>query len=468
MFSYLQIYDPRERTIVGLADAGLRLLRAASRIVPGRRATVPPRRILLLRLERIGDLLMSAPAIQAVRSYAPQAEIDLVVGSWNAPLARLIPGIDRVEPLDAPWLARGAAGSSPRALLARAWRWRARRYDLAINFEGDIRSHALMALSGAPVRAGFDMAGGGPLLTIPVDHRPTEHTTANAWRIVQAAFGLPPGAAGAAATADANAQPSRGTSTSRQTNASERSADAKRSGAGTDEEAASAFPDFRLALPDDVRAQAADMLRGRGLIIGLHASGGRAIKQWPARRFGEVAARLLADHGDATLLLTGAPGDRPMVDDVLAVLRETLGAAAVDARVLDLTGEVELPLLAALLQRCVVFITGDTGPMHLAAAVGTPIAAVFGPSMPVRYAPISTEHRIVRIDLPCAPCNQIRLPPARCQGHTPDCLEGVTVDMVHRAAADLLARRGADERGMPAVSTPVPAPVSAQGRPVAP
>lgn len=430
MFSYLQIYDPRERTLVGLADAGLRLLRAASRIVPGRRAAVPPRRILLLRLERIGDLLMSAPAIQAVRRYAPQAEIDLVVGSWNAPLARLIPGIDRVELLDAPWLARGAAGSSPRALLARAWRWRARRYDLAINFEGDIRSHALMALSGAPVRAGFDMAGGGPLLTIPVDHRPTEHTTANAWRIVQAAFGLPPAAA--PATADAG------------------------------------ISNFRLALPDDVRAQAAEMLRGRGLIIGLHASGGRAIKQWPARRFGEVAARLLADHADATLLLTGAPGDRPMVDDVLAVLRETLGAAAVDARVLDLTGEVELPLLAALLQRCVVFITGDTGPMHLAAAVGTPIAAVFGPSMPVRYAPISTEHRIVRIDLPCAPCNQIRLPPARCQGHTPDCLEGVTVDMVHRAAADLLARRGADERGMPAVSTPMPAPVSAQGRPVAP
>lgn len=429
MFSYLQIYDPRERTIVGLADAGLRLLRAAARIVPGRRAATPPRRILLLRLERIGDLLMSAPAIQAVRRYAPQAEIDLVVGSWNAPLARLIPGIDRVEPLDAPWLARGAAGSSPRALLARAWRWRARRYDLAINFEGDIRSHALMALSGAPVRAGFDMAGGGPLLTIPVEHRPTEHTTANAWRIVQAAFSLAPAAALAATDA--------------------------------------ALPDFRLALPDDVRAQAAEMLRGRGPIIGLHASGGRAIKQWPARRFGDVAARLLADHPDATLLLTGAPGDRPMVDDVLAMLRETLGAAAVEARVLDLTGEVELPLLAALLQRCAVFVTGDTGPMHLAAAVGTPIAAVFGPSMPVRYAPISTEHRIVRIDLPCAPCNQIRLPPARCQGHTPDCLEGVTVDMVHRAAADLLARR-ADERAAPAVSAPVPATVPGQERPVAP
>jgi ADP-heptose:LPS heptosyltransferase len=81
--------------------------------------------------------------------------------------------------------------------------------------------------------------------------------------------------------------------------------------------------------------------------------------------------------------------------------------------------------------------------MHLAAAVGAPVVAVFGPSMPWRYGPISTAHRIVRVDLPCAPCNMIRKPPERCVGHTPDCLVGVTVDAVVEAARSLLAETAA-------------------------
>ncbi len=116
--------------------------------------------------------------------------------------------------------------------------------------------------------------------------------------------------------------------------------------------------------------------------------------------------------------------------------------------VLDLAGEADqhLPLLAAILERCRLLITGDTGPMHLAAFVGTPIVAIFGPSDPIRYAPLASPHRVVQIDLPCAPCNRIRLPPARCQGHTPDCLEGVTADAVYAAARDLIAETA---RGLP-------------------
>ena len=198
MFRHLQIYDPRERVLVGLADAGLTVAAAVARLAPGRRRAAAraaraaradgrqwPRRILLLRLERIGDLLMSAPAIAAVRQFAPDAEIDLVVGSWNTSIARLIPGIDRVETLDASWLSRGSGGGGMRALMAQARGWRARGYDLAINFEGDIRSHLLVALSGATERAGFTMAGGGPLLTRRFEFDPRQHTTANALRLVR-------------------------------------------------------------------------------------------------------------------------------------------------------------------------------------------------------------------------------------------------------------------------------------------
>jgi ADP-heptose:LPS heptosyltransferase len=90
-----------------------------------------------------------------------------------------------------------------------------------------------------------------------------------------------------------------------------------------------------------------------------------------------------------------------------------------------------------------VFITGDTGPMHLASALGTPVVAIFGPSDPIRYATRGDFDRVVRIDLPCSPCNRIRRPPSRCVGHTPDCLTGVSSGAVIEAALSLLGKTAA-------------------------
>ena len=108
----LQIYDPRERRIVAAADGvlaiGAAVARLWARLWPRRAPASPPRRILLLRLERIGDLLMSAAAIESVRARAPEAAIDLVVGSWNRSIAERLHGIDRVETLDAPRPGPGA------------------------------------------------------------------------------------------------------------------------------------------------------------------------------------------------------------------------------------------------------------------------------------------------------------------------------------------------------------------------
>ena len=312
-----------------------------------------------------------------------------MVGSWNEEVARLLPRIDRVEVVDAPWLSRGSGGASLRTLAARAWSWRDRGYDLAINFEGDIRSHALMALSGAPVRVGFDMAGGGPLLTRRVAFRPDRHSSVNAAALVAAALG------------------------------------------GTFPDTA---PPFTLELPPAARERARALVGNHDVLVALHPSGGRAIKQWDLDRFAEAGSRIARERG-AALVLTGSPGDRAITAQVRARLPG-------DVPVIDLTGEASLVTLGAVLARCALLVTGDTGPMHLAAACGTPVVAIFGPSLPARYAPVTTAHRVVRIDLPCAPCNRIRNPPARCQGHTPDCLAGVEVAMVVEAARDLLRTEG--------------------------
>ena len=378
----LHIYDRRERALVGAADRLLSVAAVVARRLRARRQPLSPARILLVRLERIGDLLMTLPAIADVRALAPEAHIDLVVGSWNRELAERIGVVNRVLVLDAAWLAREGGGLGLPALLKSARQWRSEAYDLAINFEPDVRSNLLLAASGAAWTAGYASGGGGPLLDAAFDYDTTAHTTGNARRLVRNVFG--------------------------------RTA------------VAPSFP--LLSVP--IRASVRDVRSApRGPLVGVHVSSGRAIKQWPPARFAEVARRLV-DRTHATIVLTGSGADRPLVDDVKRMLPE--------GHVIDVAGDVTLPSLSAILQELDLFITGDTGPMHLATTVGTPIVAVFGPSDPARYAPSGPHDRVVRVDLPCAPCNRIRLPPARCIGHTPDCLALVTTDAVFEAAVAVM------------------------------
>jgi len=145
---------------------------------------------------------------------------------------------------------------------------------------------------------------------------------------------------------------------------------------------------------------------------------------------GGVNVDPLADTRGAVIVATGGPGDRALVSGLQTALAPRL--------VIDASAAEGLLVSAALLARLDVLVTGDTGPMHLASAVGTPVVAVFGPSDPARYATSGPFDRVVRVDLPCSPCNRIRRPPERCVGHTPDCLAGITSDAVFAAATSVL------------------------------
>jgi ADP-heptose:LPS heptosyltransferase len=390
VFDYLQIYDPRERIFVGAADSLLKGYGALSRLLSARRGVGPPAQVLLLRLERIGDLLMTLGAIESVRHRLPHASIHLVVGTWNASLVPLIPGIDSFETLDLPWLVRGAPGASHAQLLARARRWRARRFDLALNFEPDIRSNLLLAMSGAARRVGFLSGGGAAFLTDALVYAPRAHTADNAQRLVEAAIPDSPAAASEAGA--------------------------------------------RLAVPDEAKREAMTLLGhpdAGAFFIGVHASGGRTIKQWHMERLADVAARLARDFS-GTVVLTGTRQDTPLVERLVSLL-------PIDIPRIDLAGSMSLPVFAGLLERLNLFVTADTGPMHLAAAVRTPTVALFGPSDPARYGPLSDRARVVAADLWCRPCNRVRRPPERCTGGVPECLNGIEVDMVYRAAAEVLS-----------------------------
>lgn len=384
--------------MVGLADSLLSTGRTVCRVLPRTSQESVPKRILLVRLERLGDLLMTMGAIRAVRGLAREAEIHLVVGSWNEPIARLVGGIDQIQILDVPWMVRDGAGSGLAALFRTVRYWRSRSYDLAIVFEGDIRTNLLAALSGAVRRVGFGMAGGGPVLTDVVEHDGGAHTAVNALRLVERAFDQPIGSLGAWF------QP----------------------------------PWPTLTLSGEAMGQAERFLADtRPPLIGIHASGGRAIKQWDPSRFAAVAERLALAHG-ATIVMTGTTADRSIVDDVKREIDPGVP-------VIDVAGQTDVLTLAAVLAHLSVFVTADTGPMHLAAAVGAPVVAIFGPSDSERYAPLCTRRRIVRVELPCSPCNCIRRPPARCVGHLPDCLADIDAARVTAAVEELLLDTGRGE-----------------------
>jgi len=396
--SRLQIANPIERALVTAADAALGVATA-----PGRWFARPPSgrraRLLVFRFERTGDLIMARPALAALRALAPDAHIELAVGGWNRDIAEWVAQVDRVTVLDLPWLARGRRGSTMADVRATLVRWRRENFDAGINLEGDIRSNLLLWATRIPERYGFAMAGGGPVLTGSVDYDPTAHVAANCVRLVEHAFGAPAGS--------------------------------------------TPFTAPPLALPADARADADAALRdvASGPLVGVHPCGGRAVKQWDlgamALAAGQVATRL-----GATIIVTGGPGEEPLANELCRRLPSGQAVA-------NLAPRLNLAALAGVLARCDVFISPDTGPMHLAAAVGTPTVGIFGPSDPRRWGPLGPHTRVVRVSIWCSPCNRIRNPPARCRGHVPDCLTAVTSDLVVATALDVAdeARRHRREHG---------------------
>src|SRR6185436_16626537 len=273
--------------------------------------------------------------------------------------------------------------------------------DLALDLQGDVRAVWLMALTGARERVGYANTGGARLLTrvVPLDE--TISWIDQNSRAVAAAAG--PAAIGAGARVDLL-----------------RAAD-------------------RLRAREILAAAGAD---GARPLVGLHASGGRPVKQWAAGRWREVGARLQREFG-AGIVLTGTAADRPLAQEI---------ARGLGGAVHDLTGRLSLVDSLAVIGALDLFLSSDTGPMHMAAAVDAPSVSVFGPSDPRRYfsggtGGPETRHVVVQPDLWCAPCNLIRRPPQECLGPDgPECLRLVTVDAVHAAAVRLLLAGGFPRR----------------------
>lgn len=388
-----RVYDPLERAALALLDLPGRALAPLLRGDPP--AAGPIREVLVLRLDRIGDVVMCLPALAALRAALPGARIRLAVGRWSEPLARLLP-VDELLVWSAPWVGRAQEGADALPRLLRAARALASApIDLALDLQGDVRASLLMWLSGARERVGYANTGGAYLLTRVVELDETVPWVEQNRRAVSVALGV-----------DVPAVP------------------ADLLGPAGRERAASLLRE--LGLP------------GRHPLVGIHPSGGRLVKQWPVSRWAEVGNRLQREFG-AALVLTGGSGDRALAAELARGLADPP---------IDTTGRLPVPESLALLSTFDLFLSPDTGPMHMACAVGTPSVSVFGPSDPVRYfsggsGRSGERHVVVRPDLWCSPCNLIRKPPAECaRDEAPECLRLLSPEQVFAEAARVLREQG--------------------------
>jgi heptosyltransferase-2 len=320
----------------------------------------------------IGDAVMATPALMAIRRAFPAARLTVVASPLVAELFTFHPGCDQVTVFDKLGRHRGFLG-----FLRFCRELRRERYNFAILLQNAIEAAAMAVFAGIPRRAGYCTEGRGLLLNqgIPaVDKKHGLHHVDYYLRMLRQ-LGLP--------------------------------ADDRR---------------LRLALTDAEESRAAELLgSGTWVAINPGASYGTA-KRWLPERFATVADGLAAEYG-VSVVLTGGSGEDEIGADI---------ARSMQSPALNLIGRTSVRELMAVLARCRLVVTNDSGPMHIAAAFGVPIVAVFGPTDHATTSPASDNCRIVRSPVDCAPCMLSKCP----IDHR--CMERVTADDVLGAARELL------------------------------
>ena len=336
------------------------------------------RKILVRGTNWVGDALMTLPALAAVRRNFPSAEIHVLAKPWVGPIYGEHPAVDRVVALNRDAEHRGLMG-----LWRLAGELKRENYDLAVLFQNAFQAALIAFMAGIPQRLGYNTDARGILLNRAIRMRPEDkqvHETEYYLRILERA-GL---------------------------------------------EAPYAPPIFQPS--EQALRTARNTLEGLRLIgsfllgIAPGAAFGTA-KQWPAERFAQAADAVLSKTG-GTAILFGSPKEAEVTARVKAVMTRPA---------VDLAGQTDLAAAAALIQRCQIFLTNDSGLMHLAAAVDVPLVAIFGSTNPVTTSPVSQKARLIRHEVDCSPC----LKP-HCDKATHQCMDLVTADEVARAALDLL------------------------------
>ena len=339
-----------------------------------------PDNILIVKLSAIGDVIHTLPALNAIRRHYPRARITWLVEEAAAGVVAGHPALDRILVSRRKhwlWGLMGPArGRHVHEIMDFFKALRDTRYDMVIDFQASMKGGLLIALTRGRRKIGF---GRGLehqehsylFLNEKVPAVDMEIHALTRGLILLEKAGIPV----------------------------ERIA-------------------YRLPVSDRDRIDIRQMLAAAGIDRGARLVAINPVAQWETKLWDNAKfaglADLLIERYDVTVVFSGGQADRPTVDAIVAAMRHTA---------LNFAGRTSLMGLAALYERAVCLVSTDTGPMHLGAAVGIPVVALFGPTAPWRTGPFGKGHRVVRADCRCAPCFK-----RHCG--TTHCMTGISVEKV--------------------------------------
>ncbi|MBI5594530.1 MAG: lipopolysaccharide heptosyltransferase II [Elusimicrobia bacterium] len=346
------------------------------------RPAAQPSRVLIMQTSFLGDALLTVPLARRVKEVMPGARLSVLTRPDTAAVFKGCSAVDEVLLDDKHGAHRGLRG-----LLAAGRALRAGGFDLALVPHRSLRTALVAWLSGIPRRIGFAASSGAPLF---------HETVAFPWGAPEAERNLAlllPLAPGI------KAEPG---------------------------------DSLYLAKDGGVPEALKERLRSAGVadadvLVGIHPGSVWPTKRWLPERFAALAGRLSREAG-AKVILLGGPGDKALSAGV---------AAGAGVPVLDWTGQTTLPELIALTARLNLLVTNDSGPMHVAAAHGVPVLALFGPTTKeLGFFPYGQGHRVLEADLNCRPCG-LHGSRACPEGHFL-CMRLITVEAAFQAARELL------------------------------
>lgn len=347
------------------------------------------RRVLLVRLSALGDIVHALPAFRRVREALPDAHVAWLIEDTFAPMLEGIEGLDeRILVPRRRARRENELGAKWRAYAAVMRHVRTRRFDVAFDLQGLLKSAFWVRLSGAKHRVGYHgkAAREGSWLAynqrvkIPFDDM---HIIERHLFLVGSFLDHP-----------------------------------------TKPVPAAGIPD-RPEVRSRVEAWL-EQLERHGPLVVLNPGAGWPTKQWPAAMYGRLASSLV-DNGCDVLVLWG-PGEEELAEEV------RLGAASDGVHVLPPTDFYEM---IEVLRHADLTIAGDTGPLHIAAAVGTLTVGIYGPSEVVRNGPYGDGHLVVRNDLDCLECWKHKCGPPLDRR----CMTELSVDFVQNACMQQLAKK---------------------------
>jgi len=354
-------------------------------------------RILIARPDHLGDVLLTVPAAASLRAAIADVHISFLVTTELGDLVRHCPDVDEIYTLPFPPLAVPSDPTNWSKIVSRNASRLRERFDLIIlSRPEDPWSGELAVAAAIPNRIGYATLGTECFLTIALPFHEEGHAVVQTLRLVDAAANL--------------------------------------FGARMVGQAEASSPGSFVPTPADEAVAEEIMLEapeaGAHPVV-FQPGSGWPLKNWVPERWGELAIEIRRRWG-ITPLVPGGPGEDALV---AAVVQASQGCAY------GLAGRLPLGPLAALYRRASIVIGIDSGPIHLAVMVGTPVVGLYGPLDPLKWGPWCPPHRqrVIRVNLPCSPCDCIFEPPCGIPIE-PACCTGITVEAVLAAAEDLLNR----------------------------